>query len=44
MAKGQGKAEAGAGGGVAAVAASHDGTVHAENSSPGAAVTLDIGC
>ncbi|MGW3243174.1 ATP-binding protein [Streptomyces sp. NPDC001070] len=29
---------------VAAVAASHDGTVHAENTSPGAAVTLDISC
>ncbi|MFD8079415.1 sensor histidine kinase [Streptomyces sp. NPDC059718] len=29
---------------VAAVAASHDGTAHAENTSPGAAVTLDISC
>lgn len=29
---------------VAAVAASHDGTARAENTSPGAVVTLDIGC
>lgn len=29
---------------VAAVAASHDGTAHAENTSPGTVITLDIAC